>query len=124
MASPMAKRRSKYGVRQDPAGVRKRTAFGIKFDSELECQRYLILRERHEKGQIFGLQRQPEFTVELNGFRICQYKADFRYVTRGGVSVVEDVKGVRTAVYRLKKKLVEAQYGIEITEITKATINQ
>jgi len=32
--------------------------------------------------------------------------------------VVEDVKGARTAVYCLKKKLVEAIYGIEIVEVT------
>jgi len=31
--------------------------------------------------------------------------------------VVEDVKGVKTPVYRLKKKLVEALHGITIQEI-------
>jgi hypothetical protein len=31
--------------------------------------------------------------------------------------VVEDVKGMRTPMYRWKKKHVEAQYGITITEV-------
>ncbi len=52
-----------------------------------------------------------------NQQRIGFYKADFRYeVTATGERVIEDVKGVRTAVYRLKKKLVKALYGIEIIE--------
>lgn len=36
-----------------------------------------------------------------------------------GILVVEDVKckATRTAVYRLKKKIVEANYGITITEV-------
>jgi hypothetical protein len=34
-----------------------------------------------------------------------------------GVTVVEDVKGVKTPIYRLKKKLVKATHGIEITEV-------
>jgi hypothetical protein len=33
------------------------------------------------------------------------------------MTVVEDVKGFRTPLYRLKKKLIEAQYGIAIIEI-------
>lgn len=119
----MAKRRSKYGIRTDPTGVKARTVGGIKFDSKLESQRWLVLLDRQQRSEISNLGRQPEFVVEVNGFRICKYKADFRYLTRGGATIIEDVKGVKTAVYRLKKKLVEAQYGIEITEITKASLH-
>ena len=31
--------------------------------------------------------------------------------------IVEDVKGYRTEAYQLKKKLMRAVYGIEITEV-------
>jgi hypothetical protein len=41
--------------------------------------------------------------------------------SRDGLAVVEDVKGVRTAVYRLKRKLAEACHpGLVITEIPAA----
>jgi hypothetical protein len=51
---------------------------------------------------------------------IFTYVADFSYVDNvppHPMTVVEDVKGFRTPLYRLKKKLIEAQYGIAITEI-------
>jgi hypothetical protein len=49
--------------------------------------------------------------------RVCDYVADFRY-RKGpkGILVIEDVKGMKTPVYRLKKKWFEAQYGLSITE--------
>jgi hypothetical protein len=51
------------------------------------------------------------------GVKICSYVGHFRY-GRDGVAVVDDVKGVRTAVYRLKRKLAEAFHpGLTITEI-------
>jgi hypothetical protein len=66
-----------------------------------------------------GLPRQHDMQ------KVCTYVADFRYQERMLKDsennhwrvVVEDVKGVKTPVYRLKKKLVEAQYGIEIREV-------
>ena len=49
---------------------------------------------------------------------IGHYVADFAYVDeRTGQRVIEDVKGVKTAMYRWKKKHTEAQYGITITEV-------
>lgn len=52
--------------------------------------------------------------------RIGYYTADFAYETKDGVPVVEDVKGgnaTRTEAYRLRKRIVEAIYGIEIREV-------
>lgn len=46
------------------------------------------------------------------------YKADFQYIDTDGKTHVIDVKGVLTPVFRLKKKLIEAQHNIEI-EIVK-----
>ena len=54
-------------------------------------------------------------TLVVNGKKVCKYTADFRYTTPSG-EIIEDVKGVKTTVYRIKKKLVEALFGIEITE--------
>ena len=48
------------------------------------------------------------------------YYADFRYLdAETGRTVVEDVKGVATPVYKIKKKIIEASYRIEIVEIRK-----
>jgi hypothetical protein len=48
---------------------------------------------------------------------IGRYEADFAYVDRQGVTHVEDVKGIKTAVYALKKRLVEALWGIAVEEV-------
>ena len=62
--------------------------------------------------------RQPRFDFVLNGYKIGFYKADFRYIRKSdGVPVIEDVKGYKTDVYRLKKRMVAAFFGREITEV-------
>lgn len=47
--------------------------------------------------------------------RACVYKADFVYKQNGRL-VVEDCKGYRTEVYRIKRKLMLREYGIRIKE--------
>jgi hypothetical protein len=94
---------------------------GISFASKAEAARYKELKLLEKAGEIFGLQMQPRFPIDVNQVHICDYVADFkyhRYLDSGHqVNVVEDVKGVKTPVYRLKKKLVLALYGIVIKEI-------
>lgn len=94
----------------------KTTIDGIKFDSKAEANHYLELKTFQNAGVISDLCMQVSYEIIVNGKRICKYYADFQFV-ENGVTVVEDVKGVRTAVYRIKKKLVEALYGIEIVEV-------
>lgn len=56
--------------------------------------------------------------IRVNGVIVCRYWADFTYL-ENGVRVVEDVKSKITRmqpVYRLKKKLVAAAFGVEIRE--------
>lgn len=47
----------------------------------------------------------------------CTYIADFVYKDKDGNEVVEDVKGFRTDVYKIKKKMMRYRYGIEIQEV-------
>ena len=90
---------------------------GITFDSKREAARYMELMLLQRAGEIERLELQPKYDCIVNGRKICTYRADFRYFTKES-SVVEDVKGMKTAVYRLKKKLVEALYpGVTIQEI-------
>lgn len=101
---------------------------GIKFPSTAEGNRYSILKLRHMAGEITKPILQPRFGLisrnEDGSFNteVAEYVADFQYTEwmvsmgtalgakRSGIEVVEDVKGVATAVYRLKIKLFKAQY--------------
>ena len=114
-----APKRHKYGV----AERSDRTVDGIVFDSKKEARRYRELRMMERAHAISDLELQPVFELhapsqhQLHDAKICEYRADFRYLVKAtGEQIVEDVKGMRTAVYRLKKKWVEAEYGITITE--------
>jgi hypothetical protein len=107
------KKRSKYG------NV-KTTVDGLTFDSRKEAKRWGELKLLLKKGEIGLLERQRVFRLEVNGSAVAEYKSDFSYLTAGGVLVVEDVKSAATrkiATYRLKKKLMKAQYGIDIKEV-------
>ena len=99
---------------------RKTVVDGVTFDSAAEARRYGELKLLERAGQITGLELQPSFRLVVNNCLICTYKADFRYVTDTphvrGLVVVEDVKGMKTPVYRLKKKLMLAIHGVEIFE--------
>ena len=68
-------------------------------------------------GVIKGLKRQvPYVLINKSRYgRAIKYVADFVYLENGQL-VVEDVKGVRTPVYKLKKRLIAEVYGIEIKE--------
>ena len=89
----------------------------ITFDSKREGSRYLVLRSMRDCGEICELKIQPPFPLVVNGQKVGTYYADFEYVTCDGRKIYEDVKGVRTPIFSLKKKLVKAIYGIEIQEI-------
>lgn len=93
---------------------------GFVFDSQMESRRYIELKILEKVGKIKNLEMQKRYILEVQGQKIGSYLADFVYekVPEGEV-VIEDVKGFRTALYRWKKKHVEAQYGIPVTE-TKA----
>ena len=100
----------------------KRTEIdGVSFASKKEAKRYVELRALQSAGEIERLELQPKFDISIGGRHICNYIADFKYTKltpNGSAIVVEDVKGYKTSVYRLKKKLVEACYvGLVITEI-------
>ena len=59
----------------------------------------------------------PSFKVDGKTIRAITYTADFCYFTWDGQPVVEDVKGYKTDVYKLKAKLFAYTYGFFITEI-------
>lgn len=91
---------------------------GVRFASQKEGRRYTELKALLAAGKIADLELQPPFPVIVSGVRVCVYKADFTYMDlTTGKQKVEDAKGFRTPLYKLKKKLVEALYGITILEV-------
>lgn len=96
----------------------------LKFDSNKERDYYLILKDRQKRGEITELERQV--TIEIQpGFispsgekiQAITYKADFFYYDlKDQRDHIIDVKGLKTDVYKLKKKLL-AYKGIYIEEV-------
>ena len=109
------KQRSKYG------NVRTQIN-GITFDSKAESLRYLELKQLESIGEISELNLQVSFPIEVVGqygtWKV-KYIADFVYLNRDGMRVVEDVKGQKktTREYQMKKGLMAKLYGIEIIEV-------
>ena len=90
---------------------------GQKFDSKHEYNRWCELKLLERAGRITKLQRQVKFELipKQDGERACFYVADFTY-RQDGEYIVEDAKGCKTEVYKIKKKLLLYLYGIRINE--------
>lgn len=97
-----------------------------KFDSKKEFNRYLQLKEKEEKREIQNLKRQVEYILierqtNENGkflFHPIKYIADFVYTDNTtGKEIVEDVKGIKTEIYKIKKKLLYYVHKIKINEV-------
>lgn len=97
--------------------AKKTEVDGHIFDSRAESLRYCNLLILQKAGEITGLILQPVFPLIVNGHEICKYIADFEYKDASGNRVVEDVKGVITPSYRIKKKLVKALYNVDVVEV-------
>jgi len=108
-------------IRASKFGAIKTVVDGIVFASRAESKRYVDLMMLVRSGEIRGLTLQPKFPLMAGGcpIPIATYIADFAYETSHGEMVIEDVKGMKTPMYRLKKKWLKAQYGIEIHEVTR-----
>ena len=108
---------------------------GISFDSLKEANRYSHLILLQKAGEISDLQLQVPFVLvpaqhlpDTIGPRggvkkgkcieeAVVYYADFVYTDSSGEKVVEDTKGVRTAAYVIKRKLMLSVHGIRIKGI-------
>lgn len=116
--------------------AQKVTFDGMEFDSKREMIRWQELRALERNGEIFGLRRQVRFelipaqyapdVVTKTGKkkrgacleRKCDYIADFVYTDAGtGEYVVEDAKGMKTEVYKIKRKLMLYIHGIRVKEV-------
>jgi len=109
------KKRNKYGAI-------KIHAHGIKFDSKKEYKRYNELNLLVKAGEIQSFVHQVPFIYEIEGKKMFKYVADYVIVNNDGSRRIEDVKGFdrktkkyrTTALFNLKKKLIEVQHKIKI----------
>jgi len=97
---------------------------GICFDSKMELARYRVLKALQNAHVIEDLKCHPRYDLWVEGQKICTYEADFEYRTApDGIelrSIVEDVKGFKTDVYKLKANLFMALYPhLEFHELSK-----
>lgn len=99
------RRYSKYNAK-------KTVVDGIEFDSLREADRYCELKLLEKAKEIRNLELQPRFLLQEKfkdkqgvTHRKIEYVADFMYVDNDGKKIVEDVKGVMTDVYKIKKKM-------------------
>ena len=115
-ASPRSK--SKFGNKPQQIG-------GEKFRSKREAARWIELSVLARAGRVANLRREVPFVlappVVIDGRKkpALRYVADFCYdeiTPAGPVPVVEDCKGFRTDVYRIKRHLMLALLGIAVRE--------
>lgn len=90
---------------------------GIWFASAREAKRYAELKLLERAGKIRDLALQPIFRLHAaGGAYVASYRADFTYKT-DTETVVEDAKGFRTPLYKLKRKWLKLEHGIDVREI-------
>ncbi len=97
--------------------AKKTVVDDIEFDSMKEAERYRELKLLEKGKEIRNLVLQPRFLLQEKfkdkhgkTHRKIEYVADFLYIDKDDKAIVEDVKGMITAVYKLKKKMFLYKY--------------
>lgn len=90
---------------------------GHKFDSKMEGNRYLKLKELLKEKQIKDLELQPRFLLQPSfkkygrTIRKIEYIADFKYYDNVRQKlIIEDVKGFETKDFKIKQKYFDYKY--------------
>ena len=113
---------AKNAVKTNKYHAVKETVGKLKFDSKKEKMRFDELLLMEQSGEIRNLKLQHDFTLQeafttTDGERVraIRYRADFTYYDSAGNWIIEDAKGMKTDIYKLKKKMM-AQKGYRIIE--------
>ena len=100
-------------LRRNKYNAKKVITDGIKFDSIKEGNRYVQLKVLRKTGEIKEFELQPSWQAKCG----IKYKADFLITWRDGSKTIEDIKGIKTPIYKLKKKLFEYEFNLKIIEV-------
>lgn len=87
---------------------------GNYFDSKLEAGYAIYLDQCKERGEIQEWRKQITKHLDVNGKHVCDYRLDFEVEYSDGRIEYVEVKGFWTPEARIKVKLFEAIYGVEI----------
>ena len=98
---------------------------GYNFDSIKEAEFYGSLKIKKNAGLIKDFKMQVQYDILVNNIHIAYYYLDFHIENNDGSFEYIDIKGkdkksnkfIKTGVFALKKRLVEAIYNIKITMI-------
>lgn len=86
---------------------------GHVFDSIKESEYYQELKLRLSANDILGFCIQPIFILSPS----ISYRPDFIVWNLDGTTEIIDVKGFKTDVYKIKKKLFEEKFKLQIKEV-------
>jgi hypothetical protein len=98
---------------------------GYKFDSKKESEFYISLKLKKQAGLIKDFNMQVKYDIIVNHIHIANYFLDFLVINNDDTIEYIDIKGkdsktnkfIKTGVFSLKKRLVEAIYNIKISMI-------
>ena len=111
---------NKYGVNPKEKRTYNGTVYASTAEMKYRIKLDTIVRYNNEENPISKIEEQVKFPIEIKGFKCFTYILDFRVTYSSGVIQHIDVKGSKLgaaySMFRLKKKCVEAYYGIEILE--------
>ena len=97
---------------------------GERYRSKREADRHQELQLMMFAGEISELRREVPFELAA-GVKFSdakratpplRYFCDFAYRLPDGRTVIEDVKGMRTRVYKIKRHLMLDKFGVEVKE--------
>lgn len=104
--------------------ARKTSVDGICFDSRKEADYYCELKILKQAGVVASFELQvpfeliPKYKYKGKTVRAMKYIADFVVKYVDGHTEVVDVKGMRTDVYKIKKKMLLYAYpNIDFKEV-------
>lgn len=107
------KKRNKFNISKKS----DRTVEGIVFDSKMEMNVWLYLREQgFTPERQISFELQPKFELNKVKYRAITYVADFALEIAGHRYIL-DAKGFRTPDYALKLKMMAYVHKVSIVEI-------
>lgn len=109
-------RQSVSTEKKNKYGAIKTEVDGMIFDSKKESAEWVKFCRMEAAGMISNLKRQTSLDFYVKGKKMFTYKPDMEYDAPDGHHYV-DVKSSATAtnpIFRLKRKIIEAEYDIKI----------
>jgi hypothetical protein len=106
-------RKHKYNAK---ATVYKGKTYPSKKEANRALRLDILKNANDDHERVVSVVEQVKLPIVVNDKHICSYVLDFKVEYADGRIEYEDTKGFKTPEYKIKKKLIEAIYGITIKE--------